>query len=70
MKCDLCANSVIKPKVFLGGICVCEQCVNDVVLLHITTKPIKTLCPMCNGLTGYPPCPYCGIPSVKEDTNG
>ena len=48
--CDACGKfSQIKTTfVVSGGICVCEQCVNDILIFHMLTHSFKTLCPYCH----------------------
>jgi len=74
--CDICgkSKSVVNMRNVLGGICICEPCVDIVLSFHVVTHPIKTLCPYCYGKEGNAAkCEYCDIPSSifwDETING
>lgn len=53
-----------------GGIFVCDQCIDKILSLHVTSNPIKTLCPFCHGKEGNAEhCMYCDVKSLEEGTN-
>jgi len=65
--CDVCGSVEfeINTKQILGGICVCGNCVNNIVSLYILHYPIKLLCPKCNnGKDNSQKCPQCSLPQI------
>lgn len=57
--CDICGDGTNKYIDVLGGICVCDLCVKNIVILHIYSHKVKLLCPKCHSSTG--PCEECDI---------
>jgi primosomal protein N' len=50
-----------------GGIYVCEECIDKILALHVSTNLIKTLCPYCYEKEGnVNKCPYCDIKSLDD----
>lgn len=72
LMCDTCCE--IKPtsriQYVLGGICVCDKCVNIILELYISSNPTKMLCPYClgkNNINKY--CNYCDLIPLSEEMN-
>lgn len=54
----------------VGGVCVCEECTEKIITLHVSTRPLKTLCPYCYGKEGNTEkCDYCDLPSIVEKSD-
>lgn len=70
--CDTCGNlkSTDKMRQVFGGIHVCDQCIDKILSLHVSSSPIKTLCPFCYGKEGMiEKCEYCNIKLSFGDIN-
>lgn len=73
LTCDSCGElkSTVNMHQVCGGICVCEQCVEIMLTVHIITHPLKILCPYCYGENNNTEkCHYCNLPSIPEETSG
>lgn len=67
--CDTCGN--LQPtdgmRQVFGGIQVCSQCIDKIVLSYVSLNPIKTLCPFCYGKEGNKEqCQYCDIKQIDN----
>ncbi len=67
--CDVCGKYQTTDdmrKVF-GGICICNSCVNNILSIHVSTRPIKALCPFCYGKEGNAEkCMYCDLKQLPK----
>lgn len=54
----------------LGGICICEQCSESIIIFHVLNGPLKTLCPHCYGKEGNTQhCDYCNLPILEQQND-
>lgn len=70
LQCDICVKlkSINGMQQIFGGICICYECISKILILHISSNPIKTLCPYCYDKEGYTEkCNYCDIKLLKKD---
>ncbi len=67
--CDTCGEfqSINSMRQVLGGIDICDTCVDKILSLFVVSHPIKTLCPFCSEeKDDTDDCEYCGLKSLKE----
>lgn len=65
--CGKCQTTDGMRKVF-GGICLCNPCVDHILSIHVSTSPIKVLCPFCYGKEGNSEkCMYCDLKQLPGD---
>jgi hypothetical protein len=71
--CDICGKNQSVDGMYsvVGGICVCNHCVQAIVIFYVLHSPIKTLCPHCYDTENtFERCSYCDLQiQVNDDTS-
>lgn len=65
--CDTCGteDATEKFRKVAGGICICSDCIDKILLLHVSCNHLKSLCPYCYGEDDQPkPCGCCDLTTL------
>ncbi len=68
--CDTCGKLQSTEGMIqvFGGVNICNQCIDKILLYYIVSNPIKTLCPFCYGKEGNSnKCQYCDIKQIDDE---
>lgn len=67
--CDTCGKlyPCDSMKQIFGGISLCTECVDNILLSYVSSNPIKMLCPFCCDKNSNKKCQYCDIQIIQED---
>lgn len=69
--CDVCGldKTSENSRTIMESICACEECVDKILLMHMYSSPIPSLCPNChNNPSNSINCDYCRIDALLQRT--
>ena len=67
--CDTCGETHEQDvaHIIMDSMCVCPRCVESILILHLYSNPVRTLCPYCQDEKSIDyVCSHCGLSSLIE----